>query len=70
MAPRPVCLAAVSEGAGDQMVSYKFDSKEEKLVYHSEIDPLPFLNATIDAASLKKTPFDANKAKMTTNKCN
>lgn len=52
------------------MVSYKFDSKEEKLVYHSEIDPLPFLNATIDAASLKKTPFDANKARMTTKKCN
>lgn len=54
----------------DLMVSYQFDSDEEKLVYHSEVDPLPFLNATIDVASLKKTPFDANKAIMTTKKCN
>ncbi len=54
----------------DLMVSYQFNSNEEKLVFHSEIDPLPFLNATIDAASLKKTPFDANKAIMTTKKCN
>lgn len=45
------------------MVSYKFDSKEEKLVYHSEIDPFPFLNATIDTSGLKKGSIQRGQSK-------
>lgn len=54
----------------DLMVSYQFSSSTGKLVYHSEIDPVPFLNATIDASSLKGDPFNGNKAQMKNKKCN
>lgn len=54
----------------DLMVSYQFDKNTKKLVYHSEVDPLPFLNATINTSALKGDPFNESKAKMTTKKCN
>lgn len=54
----------------DLMVSYRFDSSNKVLVRHSQIDPMPFLNATIDASSLKRDAFNSDKAKMTTKKCN